>query len=244
MSRGAPGSGGKRVARAAQAPEIRGLDGLAQEIHVAVDLGLVEARAVEMRLGVTVGGTELLLQSGAGDVFVEARGLDDQVLGRGVAHHFVAVGQALARDLAPHEFLIEEFPALLQVHAIGHLPDQVGGTHQAAEHAVACIADRDLIDLHLVAGEMHQALGDRGLGRYAAMNSAPRLTWVLVNTAPFSTPVSAERRRYPQSCRRAISTPSSARRGPRRSRVAQARSWPSTRRAMASVMSSVWRMSW
>src|ERR1700740_2865644 len=46
---------GEGVAEAAQALEVRRLDGLAQELHVALDLRLVRARAVEVRLGVAVG---------------------------------------------------------------------------------------------------------------------------------------------------------------------------------------------
>jgi hypothetical protein len=158
---------GERIAAAAQALEVRGLDGVAEELHVAFDLDLVGARPVEMRLGVAVDAAQLLLDAGSGHVLVEAGGLDNQVLGRGVAHDFVAVGQALARDLAPHELLVEELAAFLEVHAVGHLSEQVGGADQAADHAVLGVVDADIVDLHLVAGEVHQAGGDWRFGAVA-----------------------------------------------------------------------------
>src|SRR5207247_8046683 len=95
------------VAVAAQPLEIGRLDGLAQEVHVAVDFRLVEAWAVEVRFGVAVGGVELLLDARARDVLVEARRLDDQIVGRAVAHDLAAVGEPLARDPAPDELLVE-----------------------------------------------------------------------------------------------------------------------------------------
>src|SRR5919201_1555736 len=57
--------GGERVAVAAQPAEVRRLDRLAQERHVALDLRLVKVRPVEVRLGVAVGGVELLRDTGA-----------------------------------------------------------------------------------------------------------------------------------------------------------------------------------
>ena len=75
------------------------------------------------------------------------------------------------------------------------------------------------------------------------MKSALRLTWILVNTAPFATSVSERRFMYPASWSSATSTPSMARRAPSWSGGAQLRSWPSMRRAMASVTSSECRMS-
>src|SRR5262245_65205195 len=51
---GAAPAAGQRVAGAAQAIEVGGLDRLAQESHVAVDLALVQARPVEVRRGVAV----------------------------------------------------------------------------------------------------------------------------------------------------------------------------------------------
>src|SRR6185295_19940534 len=67
---------GKRVAKAPQPPELGGLDRLAQEAHVAVDLGLVQARAVEMGLGEAVDRAELLLDPRPRHALVELRGLD------------------------------------------------------------------------------------------------------------------------------------------------------------------------
>src|SRR6185436_20498656 len=152
----------KRVAGAPQAVQIRGLDRLPQEVHVAVDFRLVQAGAVEVRFGVAVHAAELLGDARPGDVLVEAGRLDDQVVGGAVAHHFAAVRHLFARDLAPDEFLVEEGVHLLQVHAVRHLADQVGGADHAADGAVAHVLDADVVDVHLVAGEMHQARGEGG----------------------------------------------------------------------------------
>src|SRR5258706_9936539 len=155
---------GHRVDVAAQAVQVRGLDGLAQEVHVALDLRLVKARSVEVRLGVAVGAVELLLDARARHVFVEAGRLDDQIVGRAVAHDLAAVGELLARDLAPDELLVEELAHLLEVHAIRHLADEIGSADHAADDAVARGIGADLVDIHLVAGEMHQARGEPRLG--------------------------------------------------------------------------------
>ena len=45
------------------------------------------------------------------------------------------------------------------------MPDQVGGADQASDQAVLRVGDVDVLDFHLVAGEVHQLRGDRNLGR-------------------------------------------------------------------------------
>ena len=45
--------------------------------------------------------------------------------------------------------------AFLQIAAVGHLRDQVAGADQVTELAVAVIVEADLVELHLVAGEVH-----------------------------------------------------------------------------------------
>ena len=77
------------------------------------------------------------------------------------------------------------------------------------------------------------------------MKSALRLTCILVNTAPFSTSASELRLQVAGVVQQRDQH--AEHRAPRRRAArqpAQLRSWPSIRRAMASVMSSVWRMSW
>src|SRR3954470_5284129 len=106
----------KRVAVAPQAVKVGALDRAAQERHVGVDRRLVEARPVEMQLREAVGAVELLADARARPVLVEARGLEDQVLRRAVAHDLAAVGELLARDPAPHELLVQELAHLLEVH--------------------------------------------------------------------------------------------------------------------------------
>ena len=59
------------------------------------------------------------------------------------------------RDAAEHELGIEPVAAFLQVAAVGHLRDQVAGADQVAELAVAMIVEADLVELHFVAGEVH-----------------------------------------------------------------------------------------
>ena len=84
---------------------------------------------------------------------------------------------------------------------VRHLADEVGGAHQASDQPVLRVLDADVVDLHLVAGEVHQARGERRLGAEAEARQVagdeigPRLTWVLVNTAPFSTAASEARLR-------------------------------------------------
>ena len=117
-----------------------------------------------MRLGIADHGAQLPVDAVARHVLVEPRRLDDQVVAGSVAHHFAAVGQPLARDIAQDELPVQELTAFLQVHAIGHLPDQVGGADQAADQAVLRVGDVDVLDFHLVAGEVHQLRRDRDLG--------------------------------------------------------------------------------
>src|SRR5260221_3228154 len=57
------GRRGHRVDVAAQAVPFRGLDGLAQEVHVALDLRLVKAPPVAVRLRVAVRAVALLLDA-------------------------------------------------------------------------------------------------------------------------------------------------------------------------------------
>jgi hypothetical protein len=80
-------------------------------------------------------------------------------------------------DVAEHELRIQPIAAFLEVTAIRELRKQVGGSEQMADDAVFWVVELDLIEAHLVAGEVH----DRGLrsaqsrpGRCAA--DSPRET--------------------------------------------------------------------
>ena len=120
-----------------------------------------------MGLGEAVCAAELLLDAGARHVLVEPGRLDHEIRRRGVAHQLVAVGEPLARDVGPDELGIEEIAAFLQVHPIGHLADEVRGADHPAEHALVRPGHLDLVEVHLVAGEMHQPRRERGLGAEA-----------------------------------------------------------------------------
>ena len=77
------------------------------------------------------------------------------------------------------------------------------------------------------------------------MKSALRLTWTLVNTAPFSMlALGAALQVAGVVQQRDQHAEHGAPRARGGRRAALARSWPSIRRAIASVMSSVWRTSW
>jgi len=130
--------------------------------HVLADALQVGVLAAEVARRVFIAAAEVLVQPPRG-ALVEARRLDDQVVGRRIAHHLPAVGHPLARDLPPDEFLVEEAVHLFQVHPVRHLADQVGGADHAADGAVALVVDANVVDVHLVAGEMHQARRERRL---------------------------------------------------------------------------------
>src|SRR3954469_14444944 len=140
-------------------------DRFAEEAEIAVDFRLVEIRGAEMRLGIAVGPVELLVDAGARHVLVEAGRLEDQVIARRITNDLPAVRQWLAGNFSPDEFLVQKFAAFLEVHSVRHLADEVGRADQATEQAVPRVVHEDVVDLHLIAGEVHEA---RGRGRFGA----------------------------------------------------------------------------
>ena len=73
----------------------------------------------------------------------------------------LALAVARHRDAAEHELGIETVAAFLEVAAIGHLRDQIARADQVTELAIAVIVEADLIELHFVAGEVHDLGRDR-----------------------------------------------------------------------------------
>ena len=73
---------------------------------------------------------------------------------------FLAVGRRVPRDAARDEFGIEPVVALLEIAAVRHLREDVGAAEQVADQPVLGI-DADLLDRHLVAGEVQRARGVR-----------------------------------------------------------------------------------
>ncbi len=90
----------------------------------------------------------------------ELRRLPQQVEPRAV-QHLHAVGARVHSDVAEHELRVQPVAAFLEIAAVRHLREHVGRAEQVAGQAVARIADTDLVERHLVAGEVHDARRDR-----------------------------------------------------------------------------------
>jgi hypothetical protein len=72
----------------------------------------------------------------------------------GIANLAAAVGAGAEGRAAQHEFRIQAIAALLQITAVGHLRDHVGGAEQVPKLQVARIVDDDVGQRAFVAGEM------------------------------------------------------------------------------------------
>ena len=66
-----------------------------------------------------------------------------------------AVVRARDRDTAEHEFGVQPVAAFLEITAIRHLREHVGGAEQVPDLAIARIVEADLVERHFVTGEMH-----------------------------------------------------------------------------------------
>src|SRR6185437_6699558 len=140
---------------AEQAPVLAAQD-LPQVGDIAVDRFQVRIGAAVEVLEVAVGGAEVPVQALRPDFRDELGRLSQQIQARGVLDLATAVRRERQGDAAQHELGIEPVPAFLQVAAIGHLADHVGGADQVSEHDVARVRDPglDLRERHLVTGEM------------------------------------------------------------------------------------------
>ena len=105
-------------------------------------------------LDIAVGPAELAVEPGAHGLGEELRRLPQHVEARSVDDLEVAVVDARDRDAAEHELGVEPVAAFLEVTAVRHLRHHVGGAEQVAHLAVTRVVEPDLLERHLVAGEV------------------------------------------------------------------------------------------
>src|SRR6478609_12071970 len=135
---------------------------LAQEGQAAIDRFHVRVAAAEQGFDMAVSMVEGGVQPLQPGLFHESRGLSQQVQARGIAHALVTPGAHGHGYATQHELRVQAVAAFLQVTAVGHLRNHVGGAEQVPQLDVPRVLHMlpDHVEGPFVAGEVHDFAGD------------------------------------------------------------------------------------
>ncbi len=130
---------------AEHAPALAAQD-LLEVFETAIDRLDVRVLPVEQRLDVPVGLVEGLVETLLARLHHELRRLAQQVETGGVLDAAATVRRHRQRDAAEHELRIQPVAALLEITAVGHLRDHVGGAEQVPELDVARVGELQRVE--------------------------------------------------------------------------------------------------
>ena len=142
--------------------------------EVGVDRLHVRIATAEHRLEIAVGAAELAVEPRVHGLGDELRRMAQHVESgtvRDVQHALIAARDG---DAAKHELRVQAVAALLEITAVGHLGDHVRGADQVPDLAIAGVVEADLVELELIAGEMHDLRGHRHPLRHADRRQVAR----------------------------------------------------------------------